>query len=405
MTDLPYDTVPVPNDWDRSGLPAWTYHSQALFELERDRLFLSHWQLVGHECDMPAAGDWLSFDLLGERAVVMRGQDGTLRAFHNLCRHRGARVVDGDKGHCRGAIVCPFHGWVYNLDGSLRGAARPSTFGEMKREAFGLKPIEMEVFHGFVFLRFAPGPQPSVAELLAPFAADFAAYDTPHLLPVDVPHWAADLPVNWKSVRDVDNEGYHVALAHPSLQELYGRTYRDLHLKGGLSVSIGWFGDGVERSWSVRNYVRLSPPRPDLPPHLQKAWTYYGVFPNAVFAMTPEGVQYYQDIPLAPGRTRLTGRLYRRPHETRQERVARYLAYRIDRVTSQEDQQLSIWSNESMRSDAFEGFHLSDLEYGLRRHHDGLRRLLPVVTLPEAPRDAPLAVVNEEMIGRAVNPV
>lgn len=403
MTELPYDTVPVPNDWDRAGLPAWTYHSQALFDLERERLFLTHWQLVGHECDLPAAGDWLTFDMLGERAVVMRGQDGTLRAFHNLCRHRGARVVDGDKGHCKGAIVCPFHGWVYNLDGSLRGAARPSSFGSLKREDFGLKPIEMEVFHGFIFLRFAAGPQPSVAHLLAPFAADFEAYGTASLLPVKVPHWATELPVNWKSVRDVDNEGYHVALAHPSLQELYGRTYRDLHLQNGLSVSVGWFGDGLERSWSVRNYVKLSPPRPDLPSHLQKAWTYYGVFPNAVFAITPEGLQYYQDIPVAPGRTRLTGRLYRRPHETRQERVARYLAYRIDRVTSQEDQQLSIWSNESMKSHAFEGFHLSDLEYGLRRHHDGLRRVLPVMTLREPPPDERLHATNQEMIGRTPN--
>lgn len=399
MNDLPYATTAIPNTWDRTGLPAWTYHSQALFELEREKLFFTHWQVVGHLCDIPAAGDWLTFDLLGERAVVMRGADGVVRAFHNLCRHRGARVVDGDKGHCRGAIVCPFHGWVYNLDGTLRGAARPSTFGDMRREDFGLKPIEMEVFHGFIFLRFSAGPQPAVAELLQPFAADFKAYDTAGLLPVELPHWATELPVNWKSVRDVDNEGYHVALAHPSLQDLYGRTYRDFHLESGLSLSVGWFGDGPARGWSVRNYVTFSPPRPDLPKHLRKAWTYYGVFPNAVFAMTPEGVQYYQDLPLTPGRTRLTGRLYRRPHETRQERIARYLAYRIDRITSAEDQQLSIWSNESMKSTAFEGFHLSDLEYGLRRHHDGLRRILPVIGLAEQPPEGKLSIVNKEMIG------
>ena len=215
MTELPYDTIPVPNDWDRGGLPAWTYHSPALFDLERDKLFLTHWQVVGHVGDIPAAGDWLAFDMLGERAVVMRGNDGVVRAFHNLCRHRGARVVDGEKGHCKGAIVCPFHGWVYNLDGTLRGAARPSSFGELKREDFGLKPIEMEIFHGFIFLRFKDGPQPSVAELLAPYAADFAAYGLDKLLPVRNLDWTAELPVNWKSVRDVDNEGYHVALAHP----------------------------------------------------------------------------------------------------------------------------------------------------------------------------------------------
>ena len=397
MTELPYASMTIPNDWDRGGLPAWTYHSDAMFALEREKLFLTHWQVVGHECDIPNPGDWLSFDLLGERAVVMRGADGVARAFHNLCRHRGARVVDVENGTCKGSIVCPFHGWVYNLDGTLRGAAQPSSLGEMKREDFALKPIEMQVYHGFVFLRFAPGPQPDVATLFAPYEADFAAYDLTSLLPVTVPHWASDLPVNWKSVRDVDNEGYHVPLAHPGLQDLYGRTYRDLHLDDGLNVSIGWFGDVPGRLWSVRNYAALSPPRPDLPPHLQKAWTYYGLFPNAVFAMTPEGAQFYQELPISPGKTRLTGRLYRRPNESREARVARYLAYRIDRDTSAEDQQLSIWSNESMKSSAFEGFHLSDLEFGLRRHHDGLRALMPVMALPDAPPEDQIARVNEEL--------
>jgi phenylpropionate dioxygenase-like ring-hydroxylating dioxygenase large terminal subunit len=397
MTQLPYPTIAVPNDWDRRGLPAWTYHSPALFALEREKLFLTHWQIVGHECNLNNPGDWLSFDLLGERAVVMRGADGVVRAFHNLCRHRGARVVDGVQGHCKGSVVCPFHGWVYNLDGSLRGASQPKSFGMLDRKDFGLKPIEMEMFHGFIFLRFSPGPQPGVATLLAPFDADFAAYDLKSIAPVTVPDWSTDLPVNWKSVRDVDNEGYHVPLAHPGLQDLYGRTYRDNYLENGLSMSIGWFGDVPGKGWSVRHYAKISPPRPDLPAHLQRAWSYYGLFPNQVFSITPDGLQFYHELPLSADMTRLTGRVYRWSNETRERRLARYLAYRVDRETSAEDQQLSIWSNESMKSDAFEGFHLSDLEYGLRRHHDGLRRVLPVMTLDKAPPEDQIARVNKEM--------
>ena len=397
MTELPYPIIDIPNDWDRRGLPAWTYHSPAMFALEREKLFMTHWQVVGHECDVPNPGDWVTYDLLGERAVVMRGQDGVVRAFHNLCRHRGARVVDGTHGNCKGAVVCPFHGWVYNLDGTLRGASQPKAFGTLNREAFGLKPIEMQSFHGFIFLRFGPGPQPDIATLLAPFDADFAAYDLKSLLPVAVPDWSTDLPVNWKSVRDVDNEGYHVALAHPGLQDLYGRTYRDHHLENGLSMSIGWFGDVPAKGWSVRQYVKTSPPRPELPQHLQKAWAYYGLFPNQVFTVTPEGMQFYHDIPLSVGMTRLTGRVYRWGNEPRNARLARYLAFRIDRQTSAEDQQLQIWSNESMKSDAFEGFHLSDLEYGLRRHHDGLRRLLPVMLLDTPPPEDRMAAINADL--------
>ena len=398
MTIPVHNTLPIPNEWDRRGLPAWTYHSPAFFELEREALFLTHWQVVGHISDMPSPGDWISYDMLGERAVVMRGQDGALRAFHNLCRHRGARVVDGAKGHCRGAIICPFHGWVYNLDGTLRGAAQPSSFGDLERADFGLKPIEMDIFHGFLFLRFKPGPQPKVAEMLAPYSADFAAYRSETLLPVDAPHWAADLAVNWKSVRDVDNEGYHVPMAHPGLQDLYGRTYVDLHLEGGLSLSIGQFGDAPARGWSVKRYNSVAERQDWLPPHLQNSWTYYGLFPNAVSAFTPESAQFYQEIPISPGLSRITGRIYRHPNETRAMRAARYLAYRIDRDTSTEDQQLSIWSNESMKSSAFEGFHLSDLEYGVRRHHDALRELMPIMTLDQAPPETELARLNAEMI-------
>ncbi len=403
MTKLPYASLPVPNDWDRSGLPGWSYRSDALFALERERLFLTHWQVAGHVSDLPAVGDWLSFDLLGERAVVMRGADGTVRAFHNLCRHRGARVVDGERGTCKGAIVCPFHGWVYNLDGSLRGAAQPSTFGDLDRAAFGLKPVELEIFHGFIFLRFTPGPQPPVAKLLARFSDDFAAYKFDEALPASQ-DWTSELEVNWKSVRDVDNEGYHVPLAHPGLQDLYGRTYRDIFLPDGLTFSIGWFGDAPGKGWSVRNYVRISSPRQDLPPHLSQAWTYYGIFPNIVFAMTPESIQFYQDLPLAPTLTRLRGRIYRHRDESRAARAARYLAYRIDRETSVEDRQLSIWSNESMKSSAFEGFHLSDLEYGLRLHHDALRDLMPVLTLSDAPPETEIARLNDEMLCQSARP-
>lgn len=397
MSDHPVPSLPVPNDWDRRGLPGWTYHSPALFQIEARQVFLNHWQVVGHVSDIPAPGDWLTFDLLGERAVVMRGQDGQVRAFHNLCRHRGARVVDGATGNCRGSIVCPFHGWVYNLDGTLRGAAQPSSFGDLDRSQFGLKPVEFNLFHGFVFLRFHPGPQPPVADLLAPYAADFAAYQAADLLPVSVPHWTADLPVNWKSVRDVDNEGYHVPLAHPALQELYGRDYRDIHLPGGLHISTGRFGDRPGRKWSVRHYLNLTQPRPGLPARLHRAWTYYGLFPNIVFSFTPEGAQFYHDLPTGPGQTRLTGRIYRYADEGRQQRLARYLAMRIDRDTSAEDQQLSIWSNESMVSSAFDGFHLSDLEWGLRRHHDALRALIPVMTLEDAPPEDRIAALNADL--------
>jgi phenylpropionate dioxygenase-like ring-hydroxylating dioxygenase large terminal subunit len=255
----------------------------------------------------------------------------------------------------------------------------------MNRKNFSLKRIETEIFHGFIFLRFVPGPQPPVARLLAAFDADFASYGLEELLPVSLEPWSFELPVNWKSIRDVDNESYHVPYSHPGLHELFGGSYREYFLEDGLSVSAGWFDELPRKRWSVRNYTKLSPERRDLPEYLQKAWTYFMLFPNQVFAVTPEGMQFYHDLPESAELTRLTGRIYRWANETRECRLARYLSYRIDRETTNEDRNLTVWSNTAMRSSGFEGYYLSDLEFGVRRFHDQLRAALPAMKFDSPP--------------------
>lgn len=390
--------ISIPNDWDRRGLPGWTYHSPALLELEKEEVFRTHWQIACHASDVPEPGDYLTLDILGERAIVIRGTDGTIRAYHNICRHRGSRLVTAEKGNCPGALVCPFHGWVYNLDGSLRGPARPRSFPPMDREAFGLAPIECELWMGFVFLRFRPGPQPSVAEQMAPFAEEIAPYGFEDMIPT-AGIWTGESPVNWKSVRDVDNEGYHVAMAHPALQDLYGATYYDEPFSQNLSRSFASWNPQAVRRWSVRNYVRIAQQNPALPESHRQAWVYWGLFPNAVLAATPESMQFYQEFPLSVGRTLLRGAIYRYREESRAQRLARYLAMRIDRDTQAEDVQLTIWSNEAMTSKAFAGFYLSDLEYGVRTHHDHLRRALPVMTLDQSPGEDRMAEANNQITG------
>jgi carnitine monooxygenase subunit len=393
--------INVPNDWDRSGLPGWCYHSDALLELEKQHVFREHWQIACHVSDVPEPGNYITMDVVGERALILRDQDGTVRGFHNICRHRGSRVVADDKGTCRNALVCPFHGWVYNLDGTLRGAARPRSFPPLDKQEFGLIALDLEVWMGFVFIRFAPGPQPSVAELMQPFAAELSEYKTQDMVAA-ANLWTQTSPVNWKSVRDVDNEGYHVAMAHPALQDLYGSTYYDEPFVNGLCRSFATYNPHAGRRWSVRNYVRIAPEATHLPQHLRKAWIYYGIFANAVIAVTPEAVQFYQEFPLSTGQTMLRGGVYRHRDESRRERAARYLAQRIDRDTQAEDVQLTIWSNESMTSKAFNGFYLSDLEYGVRTHHDHLRAILPVMTLPAAPDEREMAGMNNRLRFAAV---
>lgn len=386
----------VPAEWDRRGLPGWSYHSTALLELEREHVFLNHWQIACHVSDVPEPGNYLSFDMMDERALIVRDAKGVVRGFHNICRHRGSRLVAEERGKCRNALVCPFHGWVYNLDGTLRGAARPESFPDLDKVTFGLQPLETEIWHGFVFVRFRPGPQPSVQDLLQPFDAELAPYGMADFVATDG-MWLQESPVNWKSVRDVDNEGYHVAMAHPALQDLYGSTYYDIPMENGISSSHAEYNPYAGRRWSVRHYMNISPPAPHLPEHLHRKWSYFGMFPNQVLTVTPQTVGFYQEFPLATDRTLLRGAVYRRPVESREERLARYLAFRIDRDTTAEDVQLTIWSNEAMLSKAFQGFYLSDLEYGVRAHHDHLRAALPVLNVETLPENADLEALNAQM--------
>lgn len=394
QTARPQTARTPPRNWDRRGLPAWTYFNAELLELEKEALFRRRWQLACHVNDLPEPGDYVTLDVAGERALVIRGRDRRVRAFHNLCRHRGSRVVADERGRCRAAIICPYHGWAYNLDGTLRSPAEPDSLPPLDPVEWGLKPIELEVWHGFVFVRFKPSQQPPVARIMARFEAEVAPYQLEAMLPVESVKWGDTTAVNWKAVRDVDNEGYHVKMAHPALQDLYGHDYIDEPFVDGAARAFARFNAGPGKLWSVRHYKAILPEAGWLPESHRRAWLYLGLFPNAVIGLYPDSVIFYQEFPEEVGRVRLRGAVYRHPDETRAMRLARYLSGRIDTITAGEDQMLTVWSCEAARSSGFEGIILSDLEYGVRTYHDHLREVLPVVNLEHEPAPGTVAEIN-----------
>ena len=394
--------IALPKDWDRSGLPGWAYFSQELFELECETLFKTHWQFVCHVNEAADIGAYVTFDVAGERALVIRGHDGILRAFHNLCRHRGSRIVPEARGVCNKAMVCPYHGWAYNLDGGLRGIANRDSFPPMQAEKWGLKPLEMEIWNGLVFIRFQAGPQPSVAEVLARFDDEIAPYDLANMVPTDSNSMDDLLPVNWKSVRDVDNEGYHVRQAHPGLHQLYGDGYFDEPYVNGTSRSVGTFNEAYGHRWSVRKYREILPEADRLPLHQRRQWIYFGMFPNFVLGLYPDSVIYYQEVPQSAEQTVQRGMCYRRAKESREMKAARYLSGRIDRDTAEEDQMLMVWSCEATKSSAYDGVILSDLEYGVKTYHDHLRQLLPVMEQSVPPKPGQMAHVNDTLLAKGI---
>ena len=392
----------IPDQWDRKGLPAGSFFSKEMLELEKAVLFRQHWQLVCHVSDIAEAGDFMTLDVVGERALVIRGKDGVVRAFHNLCRHRGSRVVAEESGSCKSAIICPFHGWAYNLDGTLRGAAQPASLPEMDPVEMGLKPIEMDLWNGFIFVRFQPGPQPAISEVLARFEDEVTQYDLDSLMPSGAGFYRSEIKANWKCVRDVDNEGYHVPMAHPGLQDLYGPNYFDEPFFNGTSRSFASFRESNARLWSVRMYKDILEPPARLDEDHKRAWLYIGVFPNFVISLYPDSVNFYQEFPIENGKTVQRSAEYRYRDEDRRMRLARYLSGRIDRITSEEDEQLIEWTWEAAFSSGFDGIILSDLEYGVKSYHDALRVLFPVLNEAEPPAGE-LAARNAELLASRAN--
>ena len=377
--------MPSQQQWNRAGLPAWSYRSERLLAVEAERVFLNHWHVVGHVNDLRESGDWLSFDLLGERALVIRGRDGTIRAFHNTCRHRGSRLVEGESGHCRGALVCPFHAWVYDLHGQLKTPSQPDTFPELDPQEWGLRPLELEIWRGLLFLRFEPGPQPAIAALMARHELELRPYPLESLQPTDGFYSSPVTPVNWKAMVDVDNECYHCPTAHPGLSDLYGRRYEEGPWIEGTHRIRGPFNASPPRQELNRRYRDLVASHPEPFASLPQAWLYIGLFPVSVLVFYPESAGFYRSIPLDATRSVMTGATYRYDGESDSMREARALSQEIDTAVMLEDKHVCELHFEATASRYWQQAILGDSEKAVREHHDMLRALIPELDATREP--------------------
>jgi len=382
----------------RKGLPAWTYNSDELTRLEMERVFLRNWMFVAHVSDLPNSGDYQCFAMANERAVVVRDQDGQVRAFHNVCRHRASRVVADEKGHCGKTFICPFHGWSYNLDGTLKNIPRANAFPEIDKSQFGLKPVDCEVWQGMIFVRFG-GDGQSVAETFSDAAEEIGLYRIEEMQPLDKPY-QYNFDLDWKAVLDIDNEGYHVPIGHPELFDLVGGTYTDQPLESGLFRSFGSFKDRKHKLQRNRDYVAALPAESYLPESHQHLWIYWGLFPGFVLTLFPDQIEIYQIYPTGNQQSVMAGATYALPDDRPEMRKARELNRDINSEVGNEDIRLIEWAAAGMRSSAFDGALLSDLELGIGSFQNRLREILPVVSLEDAPAAGSLSQVNERMLAQ-----
>ena len=372
----------APADLSAQSLPAWIYRDAEFFEREQQAIFRSAWQLVCHLSDIPRPGDFHTLELLGEPLVVLRAEDGTVRAYHNVCRHRAARLLDGPSGHCGRRITCPYHAWTYALDGRLIGVPQRDNFPGLDTSQHGLKPLEHETFMGFVFVRLAPG-LPSVREMAAPYASELALYRFEELVPMGRVTLRSRA-VNWKNVADNYCDGLHINVAHPGLTRLFGRDYR-IEAQPWIDKMSGTLRDTPSSNWSERLYQQLLPPVAALPPERQRLWTYFKLWPNIAFDIYPDQVDFMQFLPISPTETLIREIAYVHPDARREMRAARYLNLRINRRVSLEDKALIERVQAGMASSSYSTGPLSVGEECLRGFARRLRKLIPESRLPHPP--------------------
>ena len=356
------------------SLPAWIYRDPGFFELEKQKIFRTSWQLVCHSSDIPRPGDFHRFDFLGESIIAVRGEDGEIRSFHNVCRHRASRLLDETSGNCGKRITCPYHAWTYSTDGRLVAVPHRSSFPGLQLEEHGLARLEQEVFMGFVFVRLAPG-EVSVKEMAAPYAHEMAAYRMEEL----VPQGRVTLrprAVNWKNVADNYSDGLHITVAHPGLTRLFGQGY-GIEAKPWIDKMWGTLREVPSSNWSERHYQKLLPQVMGLPPERQRLWTYFKLWPNVAFDIYPDQIDFMQFVPVSPTETLIREIAYVHPDSRREMRAARYLNWRINRKVNLEDKTLIERVQAGMGSTSYTVGPLSEAEVCLRSFARRMRALIP----------------------------
>ncbi len=380
-------------------LPSWTYRSPEFFALETENIFMKEWHIVAHVNQLREPGAYQSFQLLNERAFVIRGSDNVIRGFHNVCRHRAHEVVTGTHGMCKSSIVCPYHGWAYELNGRLKGVASPHSFAQIDKGEFGLRPVDTEIYQGFIFLRFG-GDGPGVAERFAPYAEELKKYRFEEMMPVGELSFQ-DTGADWKNVWDNYLEGYHFTKGHPGLSGLMSAQYRlDAQPAGRVARLSHDLRTDTTDTWSGRLYQKILERPAHLPEAMRESWTYFFMFPLLSFDVYPDMIGHFQVIPTAAGASMLRYQNYALPEqmESRRGRAARWLNMRINGQVQLEDDHLVSSVQGGLRSSAYGTGILSEKEVIVNHFQNWVRQAVPLAKVTTQPVAGTMAARNAAMI-------
>ena len=369
--------------------------SPAYFAQEREKIFKRFWLNVGRLEQIPQPGNYFVKDLpvCQTSVLVVRGLDGRVRAFHNMCSHRGNKLVWDRGGRCQ-ALTCKFHGWSYGLDGGLRFVPDEDNFFGLEKTQLGLSPIASESWEGFVFVNLSPQPPESLSQQLGELGAGLTGYPFDKLSTCFA--WTTEIKANWKVIKDAFHEAYHVPFihrrslpdsftsrdnpyAHAFAFQLYERNHRmsvfgnPEHKPSAVELLAHRFGSSiVNRDWDMD---RLPP---GVNPTRSRFWAFDAnmLFPNFDVFVFDGTYLTHQFWPLAADRTLWEVRTYFPQADNAAQRFSQEYSKVLLRDALLEDASTLEATQSMLASGAKTHFVLQDQELLVRHAHTVIEEIV-----------------------------
>ncbi len=280
-------------------MPAWCYTSADFYRREVDRIWKKVWNFIGSMDQIPSRGDYFTLNFADVPIIILRDADGAIRAFANTCRHRGSELLEG-KGNCK-LIVCPYHSWTYDLTGNLRGAPEMEKTLDFDKAEYGLVPIKIDTWGGFLFISFDENA-PSLKKFLGDLPDKLAPYSLENMALVR--RKTFEMECNWKLFVENAKESYHIATVHRATINKYASAkaagYWVEEPTGEYVITFAQH----EGSMALLKGAKGFPTIETLAGRREAGGTYAPlIYPSTYLACTIDCAWYLEMHPISPSRT------------------------------------------------------------------------------------------------------
>jgi Rieske 2Fe-2S family protein len=278
-------------------LPRAAFNEPSVLDWELEALFMNGWVCAGHADQVSERGQYLTVEIKGESILVIADDDGAPHAFHNVCRHRGARLADQPEGRM-GRLQCAYHAWCYGFDGNLKNAPHTDGIANFDKQVFGLHPVRSAVVEGLVLLDVS-GEAPDPDQHLGDLRAHLERYKVGELRRTT--RITYDVQANWKAIAENYSECLHCPGVHPELNRLSHYLSGDT-----LTGSGAWCGGSMTLSDGASTMATEGGDghgRPAIEGTDPRSILYFLLFPNTLISLHPDYVMLHTLWPQAPDRT------------------------------------------------------------------------------------------------------